>query len=140
MERLNLNLKFYWRGGGEVWFNLGFLYLFFYKKNSLLDHTLRSTCKFLIMQKKLVYQKIYYIISSNLIIWKFFTYLSIYLLWIDINPLPPIKTKLKYVKNAHIFKTTTQKKSTQCIINSFLFLLLSKLGDKNTQSKLRWDH
>ena len=23
---------------------------------------------------------------------------------------PPIKTKLKYVKNAHIFKATTQKK------------------------------
>ena len=24
-------------------------------------------------------------------------------------PLPPIKTKLKYVKNTHIFKATTQK-------------------------------
>ena len=36
----------------------------------------------------------------------FYTYLFIYLSWIDITP---IKTKLKYVKNANIFKTTTQR-------------------------------
>ena len=40
------------------------------------------------------------------------------------NPLS-IKTKLKYVKNAHIFKATTQKKSTQCIL-LFLFLLFTQ--------------
>ena len=28
----------------------------------------------------------------------------------DRNNPPPIKTKLKYVKNVHIFKTTIQKK------------------------------
>ena len=36
-------------------------------------------------------------------------YLSICYGSIEPHP-PPIKTKLKYVKNAHIFKATTQKK------------------------------
>ena len=51
-------------------------------------------------------------------LWAFLTYLYIYLLWID------IKTKLKYVKNAHIFKTTTQKKiNTVHNLNTELFSL-----------------
>ena len=44
------------------------------------------------------------------------------------NP-PPIKTKLKYVKKAHIFKATTQKKSTQRII-LLLFPLFSQIKMK----------
>ena len=43
------------------------------------------------------------------------------------------KTKLKYVKNDHIFKATTQKKSTQCII-LLLFLLFSQIKIEGVDS------
>ena len=49
--------------------------------------------------------------SSNFKDMGIFTYLFIYLLWIDLTP-APLRTKLKYVKNAHIFRTTTKKINT----------------------------
>ena len=47
------------------------------------------------------------------------------------NPPSPIKTKLKYVKNAHIFKTTTFKKINtvhDLIIFSIVFKHKNGLG------------
>ena len=71
------------------------------------------------------------------------------MLWVDITP-PPIKTKLKYVKNTHIFKTTTLKKTVHNLITfSIVFTNTnqeggliqppppSKLGVLSTPSKLR---
>ena len=39
----------------------------------------------------------------------------------SILPPPPIKTKLKYVKNAHIFKATTQKKDQHSASSYYFF-------------------
>ena len=47
------------------------------------------------------------------------TYLSKLSIYISVmgryKPPTPIKTKLKYVKNAHIFKATTQKKNINTV-------------------------
>ena len=56
-------------------------------------------------------------------IWAFFTYFIYLSVMGRYNPPPPIKTKLKYVKNANIFKTTTQKK-TNTVHNLITFSIV----------------
>ena len=55
-----------------------------------------------------------------------FEYLSIYLLWVEIKPPLPIKTKLKYVKMPIYSKLPLKERSTKCII-LLPFLLSSQI-------------
>ena len=56
--------------------------------------------------------------------------LSIYLLWAHIAPPPPIRTEVKFAKNAHIFKTNTKKSKNKKvnILYNFLLCLQIKIG------------
>ena len=77
-------------GGGYCYFKPGFLYLFFTKKNSALDHTPRPTCNFIILDifyhATKYFLKIYHLKSFTLVTmlthWCLFYKVGYYINWV----------------------------------------------------------